>query len=504
MPQKIVPERRLLEAAQYIYTRYLHNLISYIEALPRVPVTLCTSDRMLDEFFASCREVDADSDVDLVRKLQLFYKCLSTTHIRLNTWIANIQYALNECPIRILTHLSSWRIYNELCALQNEFGVVSYDSDLHTLSVPVGPVTLRDVDLGTFNINLDIDELVISRHNFYSVTNDDPQPAHSDDSVIHPHVASDALCPGDAVMPIAAAGAECRILDFFLLVSQVLTSYNPDNAYVKLEDWCGLTCDLCGSSCDVDEMRICQRCGCTCCCDCSYDCCDCGRVFCDNCGCDICAGCRGLLCGACSNSCVKCSAIVCYNCRAYCHECEAELCTSCYSAGDGYCPGCIEQFSREANDDDDDSDDDADSDDDVEESAAQEYLCACCGQTCRSQNSRDLRTCTSCARVMCSRYASVTCAACGSSVCLDSVCRKQCDRCYVFLCRRCYNHYGRYCPECANQLVTEQEESNTEQNEATPDGQESESSNESHEELAATRQGIVEERQQAAAETPDI
>ena len=63
---------------------------------------------------------------------------------------------------------------------------------------------------------------------------EDPHPAHSDDSVTHPHVQSEGVCEGDAKLPIRNALSQLRLLDFFQIVGSLLRTYNSGSPYVAL------------------------------------------------------------------------------------------------------------------------------------------------------------------------------------------------------------------------------------------------------------------------------
>ena len=84
------------------------------------------------------------------------------------------------------------------------------------------------MNLGPFEIRLDWGSL--SDPNPYSVVALDPNSAASNDEVTHPHVKDEHLCEGEGHSAIRAALAECRLLDFFMLVSQVLHTYGQGSA----------------------------------------------------------------------------------------------------------------------------------------------------------------------------------------------------------------------------------------------------------------------------------
>jgi hypothetical protein len=52
-------------------------------------------------------------------------------------------------------------------------------------------------------------------------------------------------CAGDAETPLKAAIANGSLCDAFLLIQSVLQIYNPNWAYVKLDQWHGTPCTDC-------------------------------------------------------------------------------------------------------------------------------------------------------------------------------------------------------------------------------------------------------------------
>ena len=74
---------------------------------------------------------------------------------------------------------------------------------------------------------------------------------------------------------MALAGG--RICDFFLLVRSVLTCYNPDSAYVSLDNWHGVSCYECGYTTCPDDLSYCTTCDRDFCSDCASYCRRCVR-----------------------------------------------------------------------------------------------------------------------------------------------------------------------------------------------------------------------------------
>ena len=51
-----------------------------------------------------------------------------------------------------------------------------------------------------------------------------------------------------------------RLCDFFLMVRQVLRTYNPDSPYVSLDNWEGKQCSDCGDFINEDCRCYCELC----------------------------------------------------------------------------------------------------------------------------------------------------------------------------------------------------------------------------------------------------
>jgi hypothetical protein len=125
-----------------------------------------------------------------------------------------------------------------------------------------------------------------------------PCPAAGNDEVTHPHVRDETLCEGDGSVPIRAALSQGRLLDFFILVNQILQTYNPDSAHVLLDRWDGISCRDCGWRMPRDEHGLCDRCEEPLCSDCSTHCQGCDRFICSGCVSE-CSDCGEHLCAQC-------------------------------------------------------------------------------------------------------------------------------------------------------------------------------------------------------------
>src|ERR1035437_6974692 len=150
-------------------------------------------------------------------------------------------------------------LVSELLQLEEEFDDVAFDPKSHTVTVCLEPVTLKDIYLGPFKVELDLRSLC-RRERAYKVIAIDPHPASSNDNTTHPHVRDEELCEGDAKPGINSALRAGRLCDFFMLVRSVLQTYNPSSPYVALDNWDGVACHDCGYVAGDDDRRDCDGC----------------------------------------------------------------------------------------------------------------------------------------------------------------------------------------------------------------------------------------------------
>jgi hypothetical protein len=212
-------------------------------------------------------------------------------------------------------------LFQELIALEDEFDDVRLERK-GPLSVVTEPVILDDIDLGRFEIALDVDWDLRRTWGSYEVIALDPNPAASSQDTTHPHVQGNGLCEGDGRSAIRRALQEGRLFDFFVLVRQILQTYNPTSAYVTLESWNGVECRDCGSQVGEGDSCFCGSCEVDTCSECSFSCAACGGCRCSECI-ATCPGCEDYFCSRCLESCAGCR-------KLFCQECLTdEKCSSC-------------------------------------------------------------------------------------------------------------------------------------------------------------------------------
>lgn len=246
--------------------------------------------------------------------------------------LQNLRYDLENAARRFTQPLptapSPRQILGELDQIQAEFGQWQYGRADHELIVQTEPITLQGIDLGPFEIRLDLRRLAeTGGRGVFCMVALEPNPPASAENVTHPHVSDQRLCEGEAAQPIRHALASGRLADFFLLVRGVLTTYNPDSPYVSLDQWEGEPCADCGYVMDREESYFCQPCEREYCCECIGSCHDCGTSR----------------CLTCLERCPSCKQAFCSDCLARCPECEDSFCQSCLDEACQLCPGCLEQ-----------------------------------------------------------------------------------------------------------------------------------------------------------------
>jgi hypothetical protein len=225
---------------------------------------------------------------------------------RLRRMVHAVERAVNEVlcqphpPAAASVNLRT--ILAELQQLADEFGDVAVDGRCKTVTVITEPITLNDVYLGSFAIRLDWNRLSIEAGaHCFEVDALEPNPSATNEEVTHPHVTNGGLCAGDASFPIRRALEQGRLADAFLLVRQVLTTYNPYSAYVLLDSWSGTECRRCGRTAPDEQSWCCDNCENELCADCALDCRGCETIHCRACLTE-CDQCTDLYCGSCLSS----------------------------------------------------------------------------------------------------------------------------------------------------------------------------------------------------------
>jgi hypothetical protein len=221
-------------------------------------------------------------------------------------------------------------LVEDLKQLEQEFGKIEFDKAATTISLITKPITLDDVYLGPFKIQLELKKLSeLYKDSPYYCIALDPHPAATNEEVTHPHVSNDKLCEGEGCAAIRTALEQGRLCDFFTLVKSILNTYSPDSPYVSLYDWDGEPCYDCGYVMDRDN---------------SYYCSFCDRTFCEECS-TYCRNCEETLCRGCAGKCEICEEPLCSNCAHKCAECGIYCCESCLE--DGICQNCIQESEDE-------------------------------------------------------------------------------------------------------------------------------------------------------------
>jgi hypothetical protein len=217
-------------------------------------------------------------------------------------------------------------LFRDLLALEQEFSEVTFNPDGAKISAVTEPITLEQRYLGPFRIELNCLDTVAFKP--YRIVALEPNPASRDDSTTHPHVRDEALCEGQGQRAIQAALRDWRLLDFFVVIRQILLTYSEGNAFVELTDWDGVRCRDCGDSMDIDDYLSCGNCACQLCSNCFTCCGACGNDYCSEC----------------STTCDHCDESSCRSCLTICRECRASVCRGCLEEdSDNLCERCHER-----------------------------------------------------------------------------------------------------------------------------------------------------------------
>jgi hypothetical protein len=231
--------------------------------------------------------------------------------------------------------------------IEAEFGTVEVKWKEKTLRAVTEPITLRNVELGPFAIDLHWDRLGSAKGvHCFDIVALEPNPASGREDVVHPHVQGNDLCAGDAMGPVQRALEQGRIVEAFLLIQSVLNNYNPSSPYVSLEQWSGTTCSDCGRRVDDEDRYSCESCDSDMCEHCAGSCACCLSSRCGRCL-ETCAICDSQSCTSCLTT-VPDDRRVCTRCFVECADCDRRLPKD--ELIDKLCPTCSPE---EENDDDD-------------------------------------------------------------------------------------------------------------------------------------------------------
>jgi len=273
-------------------------------------------------------------------------KCCSGAHRLLSdiSYLATSLRQATENPLKQIPKLHL--LVEELDQLQAEFGDMEFDRESNTLSVITESITLEDIYLGPFRIQLELNKLGQRNSSFYYCVALEPNPAATDESVTHPHVSNEQLCEGDGSEAIITSLEQGRLCDFFAVIRSILNTYNPDSPYVSLSEWEGITCYDCGCVVSSDNAYYCEHC--------DYDFCESCSTYCHSCDTTVCLGCSAecpccgeIVCSSCIAVCPQCEGDCCRLCLDECSECQSQCCQDCLE--NGLCPNCRERKETEEN-----------------------------------------------------------------------------------------------------------------------------------------------------------
>jgi hypothetical protein len=257
-------------------------------------------------------------------------------HTRVNRLLNEMPYTISRIkqltnePKKDLPKLS--QIVQELNQLEDEFSCLDYDKENDVLLVETESITLDDVYLGPFQIQLHTEKIFeLYKDNPYFIVALDAHPAATCEDVTHPHVSNEKLCEGDGSVIIRASLEQGRLCDFFTMIRSILNTYNPDSPYVALADWDGEPCYDCGYVTSREN---------------SYYCTFCDRDYCDECS-TYCRNCDETICLGCVIKCEFCEDSVCTNCIRTCAECVISCCESCLE--EDLCQNCKEELENQEN-----------------------------------------------------------------------------------------------------------------------------------------------------------
>ncbi len=284
--------------------------------------------KSVDNLLLKWNEISKDLHLHKASTGKRWYVAADNVKIRMRRNVSDLAMHFNRFKDELNQEESKLPVVSDLLAemqqIEDEYGEINLNLRAKTISIITDPITMEDISLGSFEIVFQIKKL--NRLCFdspYKIVALDPYPAGSDSDVTHPHVSSEKLCEGDGCVPIRKALEQGRLCDFFTIVSQILTTYNPDSPYVAISDWHGVNCHDCGYSTPSDETYYCE---------------ECCNDFCAQCS-SYCQVCDTTTCYGCAYECPTCKRPVCRNCVGVCDDCEESFCDDCLN-DENLCISC--------------------------------------------------------------------------------------------------------------------------------------------------------------------
>lgn len=354
---------RLLRIASTVHDRLLAAATTRrrtaFAMLSQVTEMLDDLPRLRQRFDWACQRAMTTASNRLIEQASRQLNCVASV-------ATNVRQALDDACNQQTPRLSD--ILAELQQAEDDFDQpLQYDRSAATLSLTTGPIILDGLNLGQFQIRLNLKDFGQSTAGrAYRIIAKQPNPAAGNDHVTHPHVSSESLCEGDACTPIRNALIQGRLADFFNIVRGVLTTYNADSPYVRLDEWDGQPCYDCGSLisngdafyCEYCERDYCESCYGNCrvcdaslCYCCQSRCESCGGMYCPECE-AVCLECHTAQCKTCMPKCPGCQRLVCDDCSQACDACSRRLCPSCMP--EELCDTCQENNHNPTDEDDHD------------------------------------------------------------------------------------------------------------------------------------------------------
>ena len=226
-----------------------------------------------------------------------------TVASRQSAELRELQYLLtsiDRSAPQPLPTITAGNVYRDLLAVDAEFDDFDIADDLSTVSIVSEPITLEGIGLGRFRIEISIEAISRRRRggDCLTATALDPNPAAANDEVTHPHVQGGQVCLGDGSPLFHAALKEGRLYDAFVVVTQVLKTYNEGSPYISLDRWNGRTCEQCDDVVREDDLYTCQACDNQICSSCAHTCADCQESYCRGC---LTEHDRDLICSSCQD-----------------------------------------------------------------------------------------------------------------------------------------------------------------------------------------------------------
>ncbi len=203
---------------------------------------------------------------------------------------------IDSCSARLGTGRSKLGLptlndcYDQLDAMDREFGTCELSHDKRSIIVVSHEVKLQNILFGRYRIRIQLDRIETDHRSFYFV-NPVSDECPKVDGSSHPNMRNEHLCEGAGGEAMTKAFTEGRLYDCVILINNILQTYGSESPYVELVRFEGPSeaeeetrcCSNCSDQINEEDLYGCYACGDSVCPGCVHYCSVTGQHFCTEC-----------------------------------------------------------------------------------------------------------------------------------------------------------------------------------------------------------------------------